>query len=42
MPVLAIGGEASFGENVGHAVRAVADDVESLMKSRSSRATRAA
>src|SRR4051812_44313257 len=30
MPVLAIGGEASFGENVGNGVRAVADDVQSL------------
>jgi len=31
MPVLAIGGEASFGENVGHAVQAVADDVQSVV-----------
>jgi pimeloyl-ACP methyl ester carboxylesterase len=31
MPVLAIGGETSFGENVGNAVRAVADDVQSLV-----------
>jgi pimeloyl-ACP methyl ester carboxylesterase len=31
MPVLAVGGEASFGENVGHAVGAVADDVQSLV-----------
>jgi pimeloyl-ACP methyl ester carboxylesterase len=31
MPVLAIGGEASFGENVGNGVRAVADDVQSLV-----------
>jgi pimeloyl-ACP methyl ester carboxylesterase len=30
MPVLAIGGEASFGEHVGDAVKVVADDVESL------------
>src|SRR3954451_8405241 len=29
MPVLAIGGEASFGEHVGQAVQAVADDVQS-------------
>jgi pimeloyl-ACP methyl ester carboxylesterase len=31
MPVLAIGGEASFGENVGHALQAVADDVQSVV-----------
>ena len=31
MPVLAIGGEASFGENVGNAVQAVADDVRSVV-----------
>src|SRR3954452_15713367 len=31
MPVLAIGGEVSFGENVGNGVRAVADDVQSLV-----------
>jgi pimeloyl-ACP methyl ester carboxylesterase len=31
MPVLAVGGEFSFGENVGHGVRAVADDVQSLV-----------
>ena len=31
MPVLAIGGEASFGEHVGEAVQAVADDVQSLV-----------
>lgn len=31
MPVLAIGGEASFGENVGNAVQAVADDVQSVV-----------
>jgi pimeloyl-ACP methyl ester carboxylesterase len=31
MPVLAIGGEASFGENVGTAVQAVADDVQSVV-----------
>jgi pimeloyl-ACP methyl ester carboxylesterase len=31
MPVLAIGGEASFGENVGNAVKAVADDVQSVV-----------
>jgi pimeloyl-ACP methyl ester carboxylesterase len=31
MPVLAIGGAASFGENVGNAVQAVADDVQSLV-----------
>jgi pimeloyl-ACP methyl ester carboxylesterase len=31
MPVLGIGGEMSFGENVGNGVRAVADDVQSLV-----------
>ena len=31
MPVLAIGGAASFGEHVGDAVRAVADDVQSVV-----------
>src|SRR3954463_14022184 len=31
MPVLAIGGAASFGENVGNAVKLVADDVQSLV-----------
>jgi pimeloyl-ACP methyl ester carboxylesterase len=31
MPVLAIGGEASFGENVGNAMKLVADDVQSLV-----------
>jgi len=31
MPVLAIGGERSFGELVGNAVRAVADDVQSVV-----------
>src|SRR3954454_18972811 len=31
MPVLAIGGEVSFGENVGNGVRAVADDVQTLV-----------
>jgi pimeloyl-ACP methyl ester carboxylesterase len=31
MPVLAIGGAASFGEHVGDALRAVADDVQSLV-----------
>ena len=31
MPVLAIGGERSFGEHVGEAVRAVADDVRSAV-----------
>jgi pimeloyl-ACP methyl ester carboxylesterase len=31
MPILAIGGEMSFGEHVGEAVRAVADDVQSLV-----------
>jgi pimeloyl-ACP methyl ester carboxylesterase len=31
MPVLAIGGEASFGENVGNAVNAVAEDVQSVV-----------
>jgi pimeloyl-ACP methyl ester carboxylesterase len=31
MPVLGIGGETSFGENVGNGVRAVADDVQSLV-----------
>jgi pimeloyl-ACP methyl ester carboxylesterase len=31
MPVLAIGGEASFGDHVGSAVQAVADDVQSVV-----------
>ena len=31
MPVLAIGGEASFGEHVGEGVQAVADDVQSVV-----------
>jgi pimeloyl-ACP methyl ester carboxylesterase len=31
MPVLAIGGEASFGEHVGDAVQVVADDVQSVV-----------
>jgi len=31
MPVLAIGGEASYGEHVGEAVQAVADDVQSVV-----------
>jgi pimeloyl-ACP methyl ester carboxylesterase len=31
MPVLAIGGEKSFGEHVGDAVRVVADDVHSVV-----------
>ncbi len=31
MPVMAIGGERSFGENVGNAVRAVAPDVQSVV-----------
>jgi pimeloyl-ACP methyl ester carboxylesterase len=31
MPVLAIGGEASFGEHVGDAVKLVADDVQTLV-----------
>ena len=31
MPVLAIGGEKSFGEHVAQAVRAVADDVQSVV-----------
>ena len=31
MPVLAIGGDASFGENVGNAVQVVADDVQSVV-----------
>ena len=31
MPVLAIGGEASFGEHVGEALQAVADDVQSVV-----------
>jgi pimeloyl-ACP methyl ester carboxylesterase len=31
MPVLAIGGERSFGENVGNAVRAVAPEVQSVV-----------
>src|SRR5215208_3495825 len=31
MPVLAIGGEASFGENVGNAMKLVADEVQSFV-----------
>jgi pimeloyl-ACP methyl ester carboxylesterase len=31
MPVLAIGGEASFGEHVADAMRPVADDVQSVV-----------
>ena len=31
MPVLAIGGERSFGDHVGEAVRLVADDVQSVV-----------
>jgi len=31
MPVMAIGGERSFGENVGNAVRAVAPDVQGVV-----------
>ncbi len=31
MPVLAIGGAASFGENVGNAMKLVADDVQSVV-----------
>ena len=31
MPVLAIGGEASFGKHVGDAVKVVADDVQSVV-----------
>jgi pimeloyl-ACP methyl ester carboxylesterase len=31
MPVIAIGGERSFGEMVGNAVRAVAPDVQSVV-----------
>jgi pimeloyl-ACP methyl ester carboxylesterase len=31
MPVFAIGGETSFGEHVGEAVQAVADDVQSVV-----------
>src|SRR4051812_44746234 len=31
MPVLAIGGEASFGENAGNATQAVADDVRGVV-----------
>src|SRR5215212_2196128 len=31
MPILAIGGAASFGDHVGNAVQAVADDVQSLV-----------
>jgi pimeloyl-ACP methyl ester carboxylesterase len=31
MPVLAIGGEASFGEHVGQALQLVADDVQSVV-----------
>ena len=31
MPVLAIGGAASFGDHVGEAMRPVADDVESVV-----------
>ncbi len=33
MPVLAIGGEAGFGEEVGIAVEVVANDVESVVLS---------
>ena len=31
MPVLAIGGAASFGEDVGNAMKLVADDVQSVV-----------
>jgi len=31
MPVLAIGGEASFGKHVGEAVQAVADDMQGVV-----------
>ncbi len=31
MPVLAIGGEASYGEHVGEAMKLLADDVQSLV-----------
>ena len=31
MPVLAIGGEANFGDHAGEAVQAVADDVQSVV-----------
>jgi pimeloyl-ACP methyl ester carboxylesterase len=31
MPALAVGGAASFGENAGNGVRAVADDVQSIV-----------
>jgi pimeloyl-ACP methyl ester carboxylesterase len=31
MPVLAIGGEASYGEHVGEAMMALADDVQSVV-----------
>jgi pimeloyl-ACP methyl ester carboxylesterase len=31
MPVLAIGGEVSFGDHVAEALNAVADDVESVV-----------
>ena len=36
MPVLAIGGAASFGEHVGEAVQAVADEVQSVVMTRAS------
>jgi pimeloyl-ACP methyl ester carboxylesterase len=31
MPVLAIGGEASYGEHVGDAMKLLADDVQSVV-----------
>ena len=31
MPVLAIDGDAGFGEHVAHAARAVADDVQGVV-----------
>ena len=31
MPVLAIGGEASYGEIVGNAMKPLADDVQSVV-----------
>ena len=31
MPILAVGGAASFGEHVGDAMRLVADDVQSVV-----------
>ena len=31
MPVLAIGGELSYGDHVGHAMESLADDVQTLV-----------